>query len=84
MSTAQVENSMSEGQAEILHEYMRKFERDPKQTENAHTLFRELNKYGLHTTVLRLYFKHEMSMQTSQASYDNMQAQFEYARDHVE
>ena len=53
-----IDNSMSETQAEVLHEYMTRFERDTNEMENAYKLFRELNKYGMHLTVLRLYFKH--------------------------
>ena len=46
-------------QAELLHDYQTKFEMSPN-VENAHKLFRELNKHHMYLTVIRLYWKHEM------------------------
>ena len=79
-------NAMTKEQAELLHDFQTKFERNPT-VDSAYKLFRELNKHHMYLTVIRLYWKHEMSDQSSRGqaqSYSMMQSQYEYAKDHIQ
>lgn len=52
--------NMSIEEAERLHSIMQRFESDPKDMQAAETLFRELNKHGMHLTVVRLWEQHHL------------------------
>jgi hypothetical protein len=51
-------------QTEILYEYMRVFEDDPKNMESAYKLFREFNKHGMYISVIRLYYKNSLDSES--------------------
>jgi len=67
-------------EAEILHDYQSRFEADAT-TDNAYRLFRELNQHNMFLTVIRLYWKYEMDKESRELSFNQMQSQYEYARD---
>ena len=71
--------------ADDMHELQSRFENNPSDTKTAYELFRKLNEHGMHDSVIRLYFKHEMGTQETSGEYaDRMQNQYEFARDHLD
>lgn len=71
-------------QARALNELQKTFEDDPT-AFNAYKLFRELNKYDMFLTVIRLYWKHDLNKKSLTAKQVQlMRSQYEYAKDHLE
>jgi hypothetical protein len=72
-----------------LHELQDRFEKSPMDFKKAYDLFQALNQYEMYTSVVRLYFKHDLKVNSSlQLSLHNqdaklMQSQYEYAKDHI-
>lgn len=54
-------STMTVTDADYLHEMQQRFENDPNDTKTAYELFRKLNEHGMHQSVIRLYYKHDMS-----------------------
>ena len=78
-------NNMTLRQTEILYEYNRAFEDEPKNLECAYKLFREFNKHGMYISVIRLYYKNDLgSRDPNKHFFEQMRSQFEYAKDHIE
>jgi len=50
---------MSKEEADLLYEYQMQFDKN-KDPKNAYQFFKELNKHGMHVTVIRQYYKHDL------------------------
>jgi hypothetical protein len=62
---------------------MGRFESDPE-VVSAFNVFKELNKHGMHLSVIRLFYKYEMTRLAGTRGYENMMSQFDFAKDHIE
>jgi len=43
-----------------LHELQDRFEKSPTDLKKAYDLFQALNQYEMYTSVVRLYYKHDL------------------------
>jgi len=70
-ASARPANDMTQEQAERLHTLMGRFESDPN-VDSAMNVFKELNKHGMHLSVIRLFYKYELNRFSGGRGYESM------------
>jgi len=63
---------------ERLRGLQKNYEKDPRNTTTAYLYFRELNRVGMHQTVVRLYLNNEYD------DSEKLRMQYDYAVDHLD